>query len=119
MKTRCEMLAEIERLKSDIEDFKHGAKVEADAGDEARAELVIIKDECIDHVNLYKSWTKERESLRKDAERYRWLRDKHHNNRESSMSFCDEHGLIEDMAQVSPDEMNLDAAVDALMGKEG
>lgn len=28
-----------------------------------REELAIIKDECIDHVNLHKAWTKERDGL--------------------------------------------------------
>jgi hypothetical protein len=47
-----------------------------------REELAAIKDECIDHVNLYKAWTAERDDLRgrlADAERrdgvlagYRW-----------------------------------------------
>ena len=34
-----------------------------------QTELVAIKDECIDHVNLYKAWTEERETVRAEIER--------------------------------------------------
>lgn len=54
--------------------------------------------------------------MAQDAARYRYLRDSLHNNRECDLAVSNEHGLIEDFAGVSPDEMNLDAAIDALMG---
>jgi len=46
----------------ELKDFQWGASVEADAGDEARTEVSRLKAE--------------NESLRADAERYRWLKEK-------------------------------------------
>lgn len=34
--------------------------------DTLREEFVIIKDECIDHVNLYKAWTQQRVQIEKE-----------------------------------------------------
>lgn len=51
---------EIDRLGLELLDFQWGASVEAQAGDEARSEVLALKVE--------------NEVLRKDAERYRFLR---------------------------------------------
>lgn len=47
-------------LIADLESYKQGAKIEADAGDEARSEVAKLKAE--------------NDALKKDAERYRFLR---------------------------------------------
>lgn len=41
----AELQATIDRLMAEIEDWKNGSKIEADAGDEARAEVVALKAE--------------------------------------------------------------------------
>lgn len=54
---------------------------------------------------------------RADAERYRWLRDKH-NDRESDICVMYEHGLIEDITLMDPECLDLDAAIDAAMRQD-
>jgi hypothetical protein len=96
---------ELERLKAEVESFKQGAKAEADAGDEARAEVRKLKAE--------------NESLRKDAERYRFV---------SQLAwYVDRAAYVYDLKKRSPgwssDQPDVDAddveeAIDATMSKE-
>jgi len=76
-----ELLAENNRLKADLDSYKQGAQVEADAGDEARAEVRQLKAENERLERNRDMWkaqveqqAEELTALRKDAERYRFLR---------------------------------------------
>jgi hypothetical protein len=52
--------------------------------------------------------------IRKDAERYRWLRGKHNDNA-STIVVMNDQEMLEDLAGIPGDALDLDAAIDAVM----
>lgn len=57
------------------------------------------------------------ESLKKDASRYRWIKSAHENN-ESSIAVESDGELLEDIAGLSPEHLNLDLAVDTMIERD-
>ena len=106
--------AKILELLSELKDFQWGASVEAEAGDEARAEVARLKSELECARGDIRTSDQIIERLKKDANRYRWLRSDTQGKVITLDGRTDDH--IECLDHLSAEE--LDALIDAEISEE-
>ena len=103
------LMARVEELERRVETLQACSDFNLSCADEARTERDKLRAECRTLVRQNGEWQQQVESLRADAERYRWLRE---NSTEYSLTQKDGYGGRELMGWEA-----LDAAIDAARSK--